>query len=636
MESLATIHIHLPSLPNLSKNDFKAIRSSWQGKLITRAVGTLTVVYVIPNAFFTKGDNILRLLPPDWPDWARVGISFALPLAVLIIWLILEIINVRKRELARMLAVRTGDIQSGYFRIGPYTASEGDTAKFDRADKAHKKVLDWLLHAHSLPLYLSGDSGSGKSSLLTSSVIPALRGLGWDIVSARGWQDPEYQMCSALGTSTKRKGDSQSDGLDLRQLLEKRVRRGKNTLVILDQFEEFIIIGDQERKEHFAALVNDLRVRPISGLAVLFVLRSDYLWMLDELGFPPFHQRENWFQVGRFTISASTSFMIRSRLELQPKALDKLLESAAEMDDSPGLIRPITLNVIGYVLAEGGTRARSLDAGQLVRHYISQVAENDVIQSFAPAVLEKLVTEQGTKQPRSEDFLVRETHLHRGEVRAVLHSLEAAALARPLDLEQGNWELSHDFVAHAVARFLGRRRRDWLRTGRDYSAAVVFGATAALLLGCILYNKSFDKQEMQSSSVVSVYATPNPVWLVEYKGYTGKFAPINVTFTSIAGPAVYFKQVEYDITTLDGIIIKPETLSRILNPNDSSDQNYSLHLPSGGGTVFDDNLWMVPAYCTNPLNDLPQNQVRFNYTFKGVDNLGLFIQTAVSVVINCK
>jgi hypothetical protein len=44
------------------------------------------------------------------------------------------------------------------------------------------------------------------------------------------------------------------------------------------------------------------------------------------------------------------------------------------------------------------------------------------------AVLEMLVTEQNTKQPRSEQEMVAVTGLRRGEVRGVLNALSAAAL----------------------------------------------------------------------------------------------------------------------------------------------------------------------------------------------------------------
>jgi hypothetical protein len=51
-----------------------------------------------------------------------------------------------------------------------------------------------------------------------------------------------------------------------------------------------------------------------------------------------------------------------------------------------------------------------------------------------------------------------------------MNGLSAAALARPLDSAQGVWELSHDFVARAVSRYLGRRRVDWPTLARAFAA----------------------------------------------------------------------------------------------------------------------------------------------------------------------
>ena len=70
----------------------------------------------------------------------------------------------------------------------------------------------------------------------------------------------------------------------------------------------------------------------------------------------------------------------------------------------------------------------------------------------------------------SEPDLAGATKLRPGEVRAVMNGLAAGGLARPLDGEQAVWELSHDFVARAVARQLGRRRRDVLRDSAAYAA----------------------------------------------------------------------------------------------------------------------------------------------------------------------
>ena len=152
------------------------------------------------------------------------------------------------------------------------------------------------------------------------------------------------------------------------------------------------------------------------------------------------------------------------------------------------MIRPITLNVVGHVLSQGRASAPALDASVLVRRYIEQSVEQPAIREIAPRVLKELVTEQGTKRPRYEQELVDQTRLRPGEVRAVMNGLSAAALARPLDSAQGVWELSHDFVARAVSRYLGRRRLDWPRLTRAFAAPALFGLMAATAAGAIIWN----------------------------------------------------------------------------------------------------------------------------------------------------
>ena len=93
------------------------------------------------------------------------------------------------------------------------------------------------------------------------------------------------------------------------------------------------------------------------------MLRSDYKTALDELALPLLRRGENWQEVGRLTIAAGTKFMARSGLGLQSDALDRVVTSAAELDDSPGMIRPITLNVVGYGLALGKWRALLKERG---------------------------------------------------------------------------------------------------------------------------------------------------------------------------------------------------------------------------------------------------------------------------------
>ena len=129
---------------------------------------------------------------------------------------------------------------------------------------------------------------------------------------------------------------------------------------------------------------------------------------IEELGLPLLRQGENLAsgralhdrrrQRGSWRAPASRCSRMRSTAS-RP--------APPNLDDSPGMIRPITLNVVGHVLVAGPReRAVARRRALLVRHYIEQSVEQPAIRDFAPRVLKELVTEQGTKRPRSEQDLV--------------------------------------------------------------------------------------------------------------------------------------------------------------------------------------------------------------------------------------
>jgi hypothetical protein len=252
---------------------------------------------------------------------------------------------------------------------------------------------------------------------------------------------------------------------------------GGNLLVVMDQFEEFVVLSTDEARAGLVTLFDDLRADPIAGLRVLVVLRSDYEALIEECGLPRLRQSDNHVFVGRFTLTASRSFMGRSSLGLTNEQLMQLLATAAALDETPGLVRPITLNVLGTVLSAGQPTAPSLDARLLIRRYIEQIVAQPVLRDRAPAVLESLISGYETNRPMPELELVSATKLRRGEVRAVMNGLVAGGLARPLDSEQAVWELSHDFIARAVALHLGRHRRAILRRSIAYAAPLLLALT---------------------------------------------------------------------------------------------------------------------------------------------------------------
>ncbi len=147
----------------------------------------------------------------------------------------------------------------------------------------------------------------------------------------------------------------------MRDLIESAARRANvRLLLVVDQFEEFIILGEPDLQARFTTLIEQLRAASIPKLQILLTLRSDYQSMLPDLGLPPLHYGENFYQISRFTLAAANKFMAESDLGLQQELLKRLINSAADMDETPGLVRPITLNVLGYCTWRQAKAARNL------------------------------------------------------------------------------------------------------------------------------------------------------------------------------------------------------------------------------------------------------------------------------------
>jgi hypothetical protein len=79
-----------------------------------------------------------------------------------------------------------------YFRLDPYVTAK--PAQFQREDDAHNLVLQWISETTRPILFLSGVSGSGKSSVLEAYVLPLLQADGWRIERIRSFSDPLPQL----------------------------------------------------------------------------------------------------------------------------------------------------------------------------------------------------------------------------------------------------------------------------------------------------------------------------------------------------------------------------------------------------------------------------------------------------------
>ncbi len=400
---------------------------------------------------------------------------------------------VRRRQ--QGLAIAPAAVPTGYFRIGPYGNTPEDTAAFHRADRAHIRVLNWLNRVEGAPLYLTGQSGCGKSSLLQAFVLPALRASAATVIECRAWTDPLAALITALATIPGPARRRPAAALPPRAALEAATRRADNGLVVVfDQFEEFAILGTPEAHAAFAAFIADLGTRPLPGLRLLLSFRSDYKAALDAFNLPPMHDGQNWQEIGAFTPRDAAIFLAESKLGLSRSAIDSLLASAARLDDLAGLVRPVTLNFIGHVLSSERTHAPSLEAEVLVAAYLGRILSAPELRDQAPDLLPHLLTAQATKRPRSEADLCQASGLARGHVRTVLNALAQAGLARPLEGAMRIWELSHDFVAKVLSQHLGMSRRRFLQRAAANAAPTLVAVSMSAAAAAIVLEHTADER----------------------------------------------------------------------------------------------------------------------------------------------
>jgi energy-coupling factor transporter ATP-binding protein EcfA2 len=190
------------------------------------------------------------------------------------------------------------------------------------SSKAHlffgreKETEELVSLLRETPLVLvTGNSGSGKSSLVLAGLVPAFRGgrLGrsreegpdetiWHVVETRPGTDPFGRLADSVRDAAERTGTGTSKASDLADLVRTRqpdkVRdavlsgapkdpgRPSKVLVVVDQFEEFRT--SPQAAAYVAALLRlatpgDDRVR------VVLTMRRDYLYACDS--FPELSER---------------------------------------------------------------------------------------------------------------------------------------------------------------------------------------------------------------------------------------------------------------------------------------------------------------------------------------------------------
>jgi hypothetical protein len=156
--------------------------------------------------------------------------------------------------------------------------TEADAAGFAGRDAEIRTVLSGFTAGRTYVVY--GPSGVGKSSLLHAGVIPRLKARGYRPIYFRVLNSPIPDLLDAVNKTLGVEAAPES----LPELLAS-TSDDVPIVLILDQFEEFFIRFDEEKKplqREFAALLSRI-VTETSSVHLIFSLREDYYASLSDL-----------------------------------------------------------------------------------------------------------------------------------------------------------------------------------------------------------------------------------------------------------------------------------------------------------------------------------------------------------------
>jgi hypothetical protein len=320
------------------------------------------------------------------------------------------------------------------------------------------------------------------------------------------------------------------------ELLDKACKhiRPKRLLIVLDQFEEFMILREAEQRQAFQNLLAEQVADPVDGLTCLLVLRSDYIGLIDGLRLPPLLQNRNWKEVPPFTETAALEFVRLSGLKVSEDLLKDVLREAAEIEQKKGLIRPITINLSGMVLSRFATGLHGgFRPGSLIRGFLRESLSLPRARDTATLVIPMMITESLTKRPRTIDELAAGTGLSIAAVRDCLWALGQTdrGIVRPLGENQQTWEIAHDFLVPLLDSIVARWTVSIWRRSRPWLPWVVAGALSVSIAISVY----------QRSSAANPHPPPAKIFFTPFQT---KFPPENKPLSHHSGTHPIFRPLQ--------------------------------------------------------------------------------------------
>jgi tetratricopeptide (TPR) repeat protein len=316
-----------------------------------------------------------------------------------------------------------------------------------------------------------GTSGSGKSSLVRSGLIPALQsgfmanaGSSWRIGIMRPGEDPIGHLARALAAPEVLGGPEELAGtagvvleVTLRRstlglidaVKQARLPAGENVLVIVDQFEELFRFRGSRESANRDEAINFVRLllaaaaqrdRPIY---IVLTMRSDFIG--DCMNFPGLPEAVNagLFLVGRMTReglrSAITGPVAVAGGTIAPRLVNKVLNDLGDDHDQLPLVQHALMRTWEHWSARHTTEAIDIDDYAAVgtfRGALSQHAEEayeeaarrglgETAERMFKALTDTVTDQRGVRRPTAVGALAEIVEAGEAQVISVVDLFRA-------------------------------------------------------------------------------------------------------------------------------------------------------------------------------------------------------------------
>lgn len=225
----------------------------------------------------------------------------------------------RPEEFQKLVAAVLGGAEAGKLALekepffGLKAIDETRSHLFFGRERETQELVE-RLHGMSL-LMVTGDSGSGKSSLVRAGLVPSWRGGAlaelegrrpgeaiWHVVEMRPTASPRRSLGDAVFNAAVSLGRSAEDCGTYKKWVmgdDAEPRRDglrcglpadrTRTLLVVDQFEELFTLAPPDQRPPFVDLLLDLAAPKDPAFAVVLTMRRDYYNLYSE--FPALYQR---------------------------------------------------------------------------------------------------------------------------------------------------------------------------------------------------------------------------------------------------------------------------------------------------------------------------------------------------------